>query len=855
MTTSATITRYYENILQRAPTATELSTAVGEVDGGTKTLTQVRDELASGSEATTFIDQIIRIYQAAFNRLPDITGMQGAGGDGGWPDQLRADPTTLFTIAAGFTNSQEFLNLYGTNTVSINFLNALYSNVLGRTPSSTEVSDWLATGQTAAQILIGFSNSAEFQNNTNAAILALKQSAGDSTNLASVYNGSDPLINTGSTINLTANTDNLSGTTSNDTFSGVFDNSGTSTLSSADTLDGLAGTGDALNVRIIDAANGGSTVSPSVSNIENFYLTNQDSNGDSFILAFTSITGESAVWSRSSVAGSQTFANSFDGTMAGLETTQGTFGVHFNGTRTGTTDAFSLTTNGSGTATTPVTFATVDVNGNNDATFEIANITSSSAASHVSLGTGGMTLSTVNISGDAHLTLYENTSFGGLTTVNASSMTGGGVNVIASGTSQSGFSFTGSSADDRILLTNTTINNATTLNGGGGSNDILASTSFNLTASVVNSATGFEILESTSTSSLNANDFTGINNFLFSGNTSNNRTNITGVESNDRFIFTADVDNGDETLRFTSQNVGNTVEFEMRAQAGTGGDVQIFADTNSGNDNAAIGFDNNFQSVTINSTASGTQTAANAIYAVDNNNKHYAFDNDNGLSSFNITGSHALTITALQGVSLSASTDTIGFTNSVNLNASSFTGVLRVAGSNSADVIMGGSAADIIYGLGGADTITGNGGADQFRLVGFTNNATDILKDFVNGTDKVGSNVINFGNTTATAAGATLNTADYIQNRNGVTDIGNADNNTIVEIQTGLSTSQIQNDTGAAVTAYALVYNTTTGKGELWYDADWSTTANRSQVVTFDTVTTLTGVQAFSNTDFVEFTA
>lgn len=860
MTTSATITQYYQNILQRAPTTTELSTAVAAVDGGTQTLTQVRDSIATSSEAVTFIDQIIRIYQAAFNRLPDITGMQGAGGDGGWPDQLRADPTTLFTIAAGFTNSQEFLNLYGTNQVSIGFLNALYSNVLNRSASSTEISDWLATGQTAAQILIGFSNSAEFQNNTAAAVLALKQAAGDATDLSSVYNGTDPLgggSSSGSTFTLTANTDTFTGTANDDTFNGVFEDGGTTTINSADTLDGAGGTGDAFNARAINNASGGSTVAPSVSNIENFFLTNQDStSNDFFALNFSSITGESAVWSKNSVAGSTTRAINTDATTAGLDTAQGTFGVHFNGTRTGSSDAFSLSVIGSGTSTSSAVFGTIDSSGNTDSSFEIGNIASTGSESWVQLGTGGMTLSTVNVTGSAKLNLSENQSFSGLSTVDASGMTGGGLFADASGSSQSGFSFTGSGSDDRILLTNTTINNAGTLNGGGGTNDILASNTFNVTASVVNSASGFEILESTSTSSVNASDFTGINTFLTSGNTSNSRTNITGVESNDLFIFTNDVDNGDETLRFTSQNVGNSVTFEMRAQEGTGGEVQIFANTNSGNDNAAIGFQNNFSSVTINSTASGSQTAANAIYAVDTgSNNYYAFDNDNGLSSFTLTGSHALTITAREGVSLSASTDTIGFTNAANVNASAMTGVLRIAGSNSADVIAGGSAADIIYGLGGADVLTGNDGADQFRLVGFTNNATDRITDFNDGTDKIGSNVINFGNTTATSAGATLNSADYVDNRNAITDIGNADDNKVIELQTALSTSQIQNDTGAAIEAYVLVYNSTTGRGEIWYDADWSTSTSRSQVVSFDTVTNLTGVQAFSNTDFVEFTA
>ncbi|MTI43571.1 uncharacterized protein DUF4214 [Roseibium hamelinense] len=850
MTTSAAITRYYEHILQRAPTADELSAAVSSVDGGTQSLTQIRDSLATSSEAVTFIDQIIRIYQAAFNRLPDITGMQGAGGDGGWPDQLRADPTTLFTIAAGFTNSQEFLNIYGSNTVSTNFLNALYSNVLGRTPSAEEIAAWFATGQSASEILIGFSNSAEFQNNTASEVLALKQASGDAADQSSVYNGTDPLISSGSTFTLTTATDTFTGTSSDDTFSGVFENGGTTTINSADTLDGAGGTGDALNIRAIDNASGGSTVAPQVSNTENFYITNQDAtSNDFFALDFTSTTGEVAVWSKSSVAGSVTRALNVDATTAGLDSTQGTLAVNFSGARTGTSDAFSLNVIGSGTSTAAAVFQTITSSASDDSTFEVANITTSTSDSFVQLGTGSMSLTTVNVSGSNKLTMTETSST--LSTVSASGMTGGGVDITATSSTATGFSFTGSGSDDRILLTNTTLNNASSLNGGNGS-DTLASTSFSVTASVINSATNFTTLESTSGGNLTASDFTGINRFLFSGDGSTGRSSISGVETSDSFVFSADQSQTDEALRFTGQNAGTTLTFELQAQSGTDGQVEVFANTNSGNDNAAVGFGGNISSVVINSTVSGTQTNANAIYAVDNNYNHYAFDNQGGPSNFTITGDHALTITALAGVSMSSSTDTIGFESAVNVNAADLSGVLRIAGSNSADVIAGGGAADIIYGLGGDDTLTGNGGADQFRFVGF--NATDRITDFSNGEDKVGSNVIDFGNTTATTAGATLNAADYVDNRAAITAIGSADGNKVIELQGASSTTQVQTDTGAAVEAYVLVFNSTTGRGELWYDSDWSNTG-RTQVATFDTITDLAGVTGFSNTDFVEFVA
>ncbi len=157
-----------------------------------------------------------------------------------------------------------------------------------------------------------------------------------------------------------------------------------------------------------------------------------------------------------------------------------------------------------------------------------------------------------------------------------------------------------------------------------------------------------------------------------------------------------------------------------------------------------------------------------------------------------------------------------------------------------------------MYGLNGNDTLTGNGGSDQFRMVGAR--GTDRIKDFVQGVDKIGTNNVDFSNTTATFAGATLSALDYVDNRSGITSIGAADDKKVIELQTALSTSQIQTDTGAAVAAYVLVFNSTTSKAELWFDSNWSD-GGRSQVATFDNVTSLIGLTGFKNIDFVEFVA
>jgi hypothetical protein len=656
-------------------------------------------------------------------------------------------------------------------------------------------------------------------------------------------------------VSLQPGDDNLTGTSGDDSFSAIVSAATTSsnTLSAADAIDGAGGTGDRLNIRVIDNATGGTSVAPQASNVEKFTITNLGATTNNFFaLDFTSISGETEVASKGSVAGSDTRALKVDALAASIDTAEGSFSVNFKGTRTAATDAFSLSLNGAGTAASEAVFATITTTGAADNSFDIANITSTGAASFLKLGTGAMNLKTVNVTGDAALVLTEHNVFSGLSTIDASGMTAGGVNVEARGSTEAGFVFKGGGGIDRVILAASTINSATTLSGGVGK-DTLASTSFGMTPSVVNASTGFEVLESVSpTNGLVANTFTSINEFVFSGGANNGRVDITGVETSDRFVFSSDQSTNTGAIRFTGASIGQSVVMELRAVSVSTGEVTIQA--NGGTSEgavSAIAFDK-ITSVTIDST--GQNTNANVVEAVKGNSSgsdYAAFDNSTTFSNFVVTGSQNLTIGATAGIELSGNARTVGFSGAVNLNASAFTGALRVAGSRSDDAIAGGSGDDIIYGLAGADTLTGNGGADQFRFVGSSGN--DLIKDFLNGTDKIGFNTVNFGATTATAAGVTLAAADYIDNRSGVTAIGASDNNKVVELQGALSASQITSDAGAAVQAIVLLFNSTTSKGELWFDDNWSDAGGRSQLATFDTVASLVGVTAFKNTDFVEF--
>jgi hypothetical protein len=48
-----------------------------------------------------------------------------------------------------------------------------------------------------------------------------------------------------------------------------------------------------------------------------------------------------------------------------------------------------------------------------------------------------------------------------------------------------------------------------------------------------------------------------------------------------------------------------------------------------------------------------------------------------------------------------------------------------------------------------------------------------------------------------------------------------------------------------------VVFNSTTGRAEIWHDSDWSDAAGRVQLATLDNVTTLAGTVAITHTSFV----
>ncbi|WP_206532446.1 Ig-like domain-containing protein [Mesorhizobium sp. M7D.F.Ca.US.004.01.2.1] len=218
------------------------------------------------------------------------------------------------------------------------------------------------------------------------------------------------------------------------------------------------------------------------------------------------------------------------------------------------------------------------------------------------------------------------------------------------------------------------------------------------------------------------------------------------------------------------------------------------------------------------------------------------------------TATDAFAVNVMAGT---AGNDTI-VTGSANDQVSGGSGNDKLNGSGGNDLLFGGDGNDILIGGAGNDTLTGGTGVDQFRMA--TNTGMDTIKDFVVGTDKIGlldtgltgTGSVNFVNTIGTSAGTPLNVNDF-SIRTSISALTAGDSTHIVKIDAGQTSAQITATLVAAANTYVLVFNSTTGHGELWFDTNWNDAAGRTQVATFDNITSQSQLNALTSTDFVVY--
>jgi hypothetical protein len=157
-TTTAFVTRQYQDIVSRAPTAAELSSGIAALTDGPGPA-QFVGSLRRGTDATTKVDPVTRLYFAYFLRIPDVGGLTY------WIGKARGGEN-LYDISNAFAASSEFKNTYGALSNS-QFVTQVYENVLGRPPDAGGLSYWVnalnTKADTRGKVMVGFSESNEYK--------------------------------------------------------------------------------------------------------------------------------------------------------------------------------------------------------------------------------------------------------------------------------------------------------------------------------------------------------------------------------------------------------------------------------------------------------------------------------------------------------------------------------------------------------------------------------------------------------------------------------------------------------------------------------------------------------------------
>lgn len=525
---------------------------------------------------------------------------------------------------------------------------------------------------------------------------------------------------------LTANIDNLTGTSGNDTFIG--DNTGTATIQAGDQINGGAGT-DTLKLY-------GTTTLPTISGIENIYVNGSTANLNVASLAdVTSVAIDNIAVT--DVSPTYTLAATQSLTLQNVTDGDGdnTDGVEVNAAASVTAQTLKL--NKVGDTATGGTDVNIDINGTGVATL---NVEGTGSASRVSVENTGTAIRTLNISGDAAVEIQANAAVaaknvGALATVIAITNTAGAtVTSSATPNATTGLTITAAGGADTVTLAQTAGANALTNKVAvdlGAGNDTLAISLLTAATDIADGAS-FKGGDGTDTLKLFDGDIIdATRGKLFSGFETVDVGGAQATTNLDLSLLAAN--NTISTLKLSAANTGAVSVTNLAEAAGVVINAATGAALTINQKDSGAGSPDDTITVTYDSkTAIGSQTGATTIADVETVNLKVTSTGTN--ITHEVT---ALVVNNATKVTVDASTAAVdiknGFsaTSLVLLDASASVKDTTIALNDSytatAGVAVKGGAGVDTLDFTGATTgaaaatdldfvITGNGGADVITL-------------------------------------------------------------------------------------------------------------------------------------------
>ncbi|MBC3919866.1 DUF4214 domain-containing protein [Undibacterium sp. CY18W] len=153
------VTGLYQVLWNKPADQATVDLYAARLDSGLLTRAGVEYNFLTATDYSPAAEQIVRLYFAAFNRIPDYEGFLF------WMGVQRNGGSNL-QVAQTFAQSEEFVTKYGSNISNTQYLNLIYQNVLGRNADAAGRDYWLqqmASGMSRGEILNQFAQSAEFQ--------------------------------------------------------------------------------------------------------------------------------------------------------------------------------------------------------------------------------------------------------------------------------------------------------------------------------------------------------------------------------------------------------------------------------------------------------------------------------------------------------------------------------------------------------------------------------------------------------------------------------------------------------------------------------------------------------------------
>ncbi len=566
--------------------------------------------------------------------------------------------------------------------------------------------------------------------------------------------------------------------------------------------DSLSGGGGTDTLRVVSNIAG---AIPSVPTTDIEIYEFQSSANDTFAINAGSTVPEAVNF----VNGGNTTFNALTGvkkaTAIGLKTCDSQITVTFNDV-TGTSDEMTLNLNGA-TANSSVAAAGIE-------TFNVYN---TGAASTLAALTGAQG-KTLNLTGDKDLTITADLA-NTFTTINAAAFTGNLVGGVATGGT---VKVTLGTGNDRFEVNGLTT--ADTVAGGEGTDTLQVTAA--LVAADLTNVSGFEQMR-------------------FVGDLDQDLSLVNSKVANSTYEYsgggTIAVTNNQDTYKHVI--VDDATSFIPVHAVNGPGDTAIveLKDADVPTVGTAL-----YEKLTIVSSRSGT--TANTLDGDDND----------------IATALTMAASGTATISGDAALDIADTTSAANIDASAMTAKFSVKGSAAADDIKGGAGDDELDPDEGNDLLTGNGGADVFYITDGTDNATysggdNTLRDFEVGVDKVQfDKAAYFGTATGGATATAVTAANYYEGAVASMTAGTT-YEVVVLTGAGYATAAAAEDAVVAVStsgndAVVVFFNTTLNKAQAYFTTTLGTdvaVAAGQLPVTFDTITTLAGMTAFSNTDFL----